>query len=74
MKTIQLTPSQKAVVEKFNNGDYSPFFATEEERQAINEVIDMAETRLDEYPEDYDFGDDLIAWFWKEYQEQEANA
>lgn len=74
MDKIQFTPEQKAVIEKFNSGNYSPFFATESEQQAFNEVVDMAEARLENYPDDYDFGDDLIAWIWKEYQTQEANA
>lgn len=74
MEKIQFTPEQKAVVEKFNNGNYSPFFASEDEQRAFNEVVEMAEARLDNYPEDYDFGNDLMVWIWNEYQTQEANA
>lgn len=74
MDKITFTPTQQAVVEKYNAGEYSPFFATEDEQVAFNEIVEKAEARLDEYPEDYDFGDDLIAWYWKEYQAEQNNA
>jgi len=48
--------------------------ASDEHQKHLTSVIDKAEARLDEYHDDYDFGDDLIAWIWKEYQTQEANA
>lgn len=74
MTKIEFNELHKSVIAKFLKGMYDPFFATEEEQNAFNEVIDIAETRLDEYSEDYDFGDDLIKWVWAEYQTQEANA
>lgn len=71
MKQIVLNEKQKAVTQKYLKEEYSPFFSSEEEQTAMNEVIDMAnelEEELDAYEES---GDDLIKWFWGKYQEQE---
>lgn len=71
MNKIVLNDSQKAVMKKYLEGSYSPFFSSEEEQLAMNDVIDMAnqlEEELDAYDES---GEDLMRWFWDKYQEQE---
>lgn len=71
MDKIVLNDKQKAVMQKYLDGNYSPFFSSEEEQSAMNEVIDMAnqlEEELDAYDES---GEDLMRWFWDKYQEQE---
>lgn len=71
MNKIVLNERQKAVVQKYIDGGYSPFFSSEEEQQAMNQVLDMAnelEEELDAYDES---GEDLVKWFWNKYQEQE---
>lgn len=71
MDKIVLNDKQKAVMQKYLDGNYSPFFSSEEEQSAMNEVIDMAnqlEEELDAYDES---GEDLMRWFWGKYQEQE---
>lgn len=74
MKRIELTPEEIAVIKQQLDGEIEVWSATDEQQKHLTNVIDKAEARLDEYPDDYDFGDDLIAWIWKEYQTQEANA
>lgn len=65
MDKIALNDKQKDVIQKYKDGRYSPFFSGEDEQAAMNEVIDMANDLMDE------LGEDLIAWFWDKYQEQE---
>ena len=71
MVKIVLNDKQKAVMQKYLDGDYSPFFSSVEEQLAMNDVIDMAnqlEEELDAYDES---SEDLMRWFWGKYQEQE---
>lgn len=71
MSKIVLNEKQKAVMQKYLDGEYSPFFSSEDEQLAMNDVIDMAnqlEEELDAYEES---GEDLMRWFWGKYQEQE---
>lgn len=71
MDKIVLNEKQKAVMQKYLDDKYSPFFSSEEEQIAMNEVIDMA-TQLEEELDAYDeSGEDLMRWFWDKYQEQE---
>ncbi len=70
MNKIELTEKQKEVLQKQISGDYSPFFATDEDRVALNQVIDMAIKLAEEwdYPDDID--GDLMVWFMGKYQNQ----
>ncbi len=74
MNRIELTPEEKAVIKQQLDGEIEVWSATDEQQKYLTSVIDKAEARLAEYPDDYDFGDDLVQWFWDEYQAQEANA
>lgn len=74
MKKIEFTTEEKAVIQQQLNGEIEVWSATDKQQKHLSSVIDKAEARLDEYPDDYDFGDDLVAWIWREYQAQEANA
>lgn len=74
MKRIELTPEEIAVIKQQLDGEIEVWSATDEQQKHLTNVIDKAEARLEEYPDDYDFGGDLIAWIWSEYQAQEANA
>jgi hypothetical protein len=71
MNKIVLNAKQKAVIQKYVDGSYSPFFSSTEDQEAMNQVLDMAnelEEELDAYDES---GDDLVKWFWEQYQKQE---
>lgn len=74
MEKIVLTDEQKQVIQEQLDGKIEVHSATDEQQRLLMQVIKMAEARLDEYPEDYDFGSDLIAWFWNEYQTQEKES
>ncbi|MDC2194996.1 hypothetical protein PO081_17075 [Bacteroides thetaiotaomicron] len=71
MDKIALNDKQKDVIQKYKDGRYSPFFSGEDEQAAMNEVIDMANDLMDELEAYDEAGEDLIAWFWDKYQEQE---
>lgn len=74
MNKIAFSADEIQVIHQQLNGEIEVWSATDEQQKHLTSVIEKAEARLDEYPDDYDFGDDLIAWIWREYQEQEANA
>lgn len=71
MNKIVLNEKQKAVLKKQIDGEYSPFFSPNEEQLLLNEVIDMANDLMDEREAYDEAGDDLMEWFWNEYQKQE---
>lgn len=71
---IVLTPEEIRVIHEQLNGKIEVWSATEEQQKHLSNVIDKADALLDTYPEDYDFGDDMIEWFWQQYQAQQANA
>ncbi len=72
MEKIELTEQQKAVVQKQLSGEYSPFFASEEEQVAMNEVLSKAEALVEELDAYEEMNGDLLAWFWGKYQAQQA--
>lgn len=74
MTKIEFSADEQKVIQQQLNGEIEVWSATDEQQKHLSSVIEKAEARLDEYPDDYDFGDDLIAWIWREYQAQEANA
>lgn len=74
MSKIEFTPEEISVIKEQLDGKIEVWSATDEQQKHLTSVIDKAEARLDEYPDDYDFGDDLIKWIWGEYQAQEGNA
>lgn len=70
MKKIELSADEIKVIHQQLNGEIEIYNATDEQQRLLTGVINKAEERLSEYPDDYDFGTDLIKWFWNEYQEQ----
>ena len=70
MERIQLTVNQLAALEKHLSGHHDPFLAPEEEKKSLGEVIDMAEKLMFELNAVEESGDDLMAWFWRKYNEQ----
>lgn len=71
MSKIVLNEKQIDALKKHLNGEHDPFFSPEEEQQVLGEVIDMAEALMFELDAVEESGDDLMAWFWGKYQEQE---
>lgn len=72
MEKIVLTDKHIEVIKKQLNGEIEIWTDDEDVRRYLGEVIDMADERLQNMPEDYDFGTDLILWFWNEYKAQEG--
>lgn len=73
MKKIELTQLQQDLIQKQLRGEYDPFFATEEEKNAYNDVIDKAQELLDEL-DAYDEMEDLLPWFWGKFQKQQEES
>ena len=71
MGKIELSEKQIQVIQDQLNGKIEVWNATEEQQKLLTEVIEMAENLLDTMPEDYDFGDDLIKWFYDMYKQQD---
>lgn len=71
MRKIELNEKQIQVIKDQLNGKIEVWNATEEQQKLLTEVIDMADDLLDTMPEDYDFGDDLIKWFYDMYKRQD---
>ena len=71
MGKIELNEKQIQVIQDQLNGKIEVWNATEEQQKLLTEVIDMAENLLDTMPDDYDFGDDLIKWFYDMYKRQD---
>lgn len=74
MKKIEFSEEEKKVIRLFFEGEIEEWSATEDQQKHLSNVIDKAEARLEEYPDGYDFGDDLIEWIWDEYVKQEYEA
>lgn len=74
MSELVFSADEIRVIQQQLNGEIEVWSATDEQQKHLTSVIEKAEARLDEYPDDYDFGDDLIKWIWSEYQAQQANA
>ena len=74
MAKIELSAEEINVIHQQLNGEIEIWNATDTQQQLLMGVIDKANAKLDEYPEDYEFGDDLIRWFWDLYQAQEAQS
>ena len=71
MGKIELNEKQIQVIQDQLDGKIEVWSATEEQQKLLTEVIDMAENLLDTMPEDYDFCDDLIKWFYDMYKQQD---
>ncbi len=69
-KTIVLTEKQEAVLKDQANGEFSPFFSSEEDQKALAEVIEMAENLCEELNAYEEIEGDLINWFYTKYQSQ----
>ena len=78
MESINLTSEEIALIERHLNGDYNPFFSSREEQEMFNTLIDKAEAledELDAIDERFEMPNaDLLAWYYKKYQTQEAQA
>jgi hypothetical protein len=73
MSKIVLNEKQKGVLQKQLSGDYSPFFASEEEQLAMNDVIDMANDLMEELDAYDELDGNLMEWFWNKYLNQEQD-
>ena len=69
-KRIILTDEEKAIIEKQLKGEFSPFDATNEERQMVSNIIQSAETLCKELNAYDDIGDSLLQWYYDKYKAQ----
>ena len=69
MTKIELTAEEILVIQQQLNGEIEVWNATDEQQKHLTSVIHKAKA-LDKAL-GYEEYDDMIAWFWKKYQEQE---
>ena len=74
MKKIELTPAHIAAIEAQLNGGvgYEPMDF--DEIKAIDEVIEMADSLMEELDAYDELDDSLVKWFYNKYKEQQAQA
>lgn len=72
MSKIELSADEIQVIQQQLNGEIEVWEATDEQKALLTSVTDKAEALLDELDAYESMGDDLVAWFWNKYQEQEA--
>lgn len=72
MKNIALSNGEIEAIKKYLNGEVEIWTEDEEIKENLTSVIDKANEILDELPADYDFGDDMIKWFYDQYNKQNA--
>lgn len=70
-KRIILTDEEKKVIEKQLKGEFSPFDATDEERQTLSNVIQSAESLCKELDAYEEIGESLLKWYYNKYKSQE---
>lgn len=69
-KKIILTDEEKAVVEKYFNGELNTFFMEDSERKVIDKVIEDAHALMVELDAFDELGNDLVKWYYNKYQAQ----
>jgi len=77
MKSIVLSADEIKVIDQQLKGEIEVWSATEEQQRLLTGVIDKANNLLEEldaYEELENEGGDLIAWFYRKYQEQPKEA
>ena len=77
MKRIVLSADEIKVIDQQLNGEIEVWSATDEQQRILTGVVEKAENLLDEldaYEELENEGGDLIAWFYRKYQEQPNEA
>lgn len=73
MAKVELTQAEIALIDKHLNGEYNPFFASKEEQEMLNSIIERAEAleeELDAYDETTET--DLLKWYKQKNNEQLA--
>lgn len=71
MAKVELTAQEIALIDKHLSGEYNPFFASKEEQEVLNSLIERAqalEEELDAYDETVET--DLLKWYLDKYHQQ----
>lgn len=68
---IILTQEEIEVIEKNLRGEFSPFKASDKERELLNKVIQSADSLLSELDAYDEIGDSLLQWYYDKYKAQE---
>lgn len=71
MTKIELSADEIQVIQQQLNGEFGAFTATPRQQELIMGVIDKALTLAEELDAFEDVGEDLIAWYYNKYQEQQ---
>jgi len=74
MAKAELTAQEIALIDKHLSGGYNPFFASKEEQEMLNSIIERAqalEAELDAYDETVET--DLLKWYKQKFEESAKN-
>jgi hypothetical protein len=72
MSKIELSEEQIALIKRYLAGE-DLIYLEGEDQVIFGEVINKAEALMFELDAVEESGDDLIAWYWDKYQNQEQN-
>lgn len=71
MTKIELSADEIQVIQQQLNGEFGAFTATPRQQELIMGVTDKAIALAEELDAFEDVGEDLIAWYYNKYQEQQ---
>lgn len=72
MSKIELSADEIQVINEQLNGEFGAFTATPRQQQLIMGVTDKAIALAEELDAFEDVGEDLIAWYYNKYKEQQS--
>lgn len=72
MSKIELSADEIQVINEQLNGEFGAFTATPKQQQLIMGVTDKAIALAEELDAFEDVGEDLIAWYYNKYKEQQS--
>lgn len=70
---IELTEREIDVIKMQLDGKLELFTGQDDEMDIICDIVRRAESLMHELEAYEESGDDLVAWYWDKYQEQNAN-
>ena len=72
MSKIELSADEIQVINEQLNGEFGAFTATPRQQELIMGVTDKAIALAEELNAFEDVGEDLIAWYYNKYKEQQS--
>lgn len=68
MGKFNLNMPQIKLIEKYLNGEFNQFTASEAEQDLFGDILDKAEDLLEELDAYETYGGDLVKWYFEQYK------